>query len=418
MSSGGSSSEEGIPSEKQSEEGAEEEDAEEEVEAESKGTSSGGGLWGGCQRLGRWFFAQVLSCGAQPKHIAFIMDGNRRFAQKKFLPRSSGHRFGYHKLMQALEWCLELGITTVTVYAFSIENFKRSQDEIDTLMRLATKKFRELLKREELIHKHGVRVNVLGDMMLLPLELQRVMAKAIYATRHNTKAVLNVCFAYTSREEMLHAMNQVASGVNQNMLKSCDVTEQLFEKSMYMADYPDIIIRTSGEKRLSDFLLWQGNMSSTMFLEVLWPEFSPWHLYYCILCFQADYAALSERRKQYRVLRDREQRMLDLQQLIQEEAEEMRTETKQEIETEMEQKMIAMEEKMKLKKEKAKEEDENKEEEEFLLLNERLSRFEKEREERIQRFLRHQQEQHMQYILRLVKSSGRSDDNSPSTSSS
>jgi ditrans,polycis-polyprenyl diphosphate synthase len=134
----------------------------------------------------RKFFNAVLAFGPLPKHIGFIMDGNRRFAQKRSMEKIVGHTMGFNKLKEALEWCFGLGVGVVTVYAFSIENFKRSPEEVSTLMRLAAEKFDELLNEEDIIHKHGVSIRVLGDISLVPDYLQHSMATAIHKTRNNT----------------------------------------------------------------------------------------------------------------------------------------------------------------------------------------------------------------------------------------
>jgi ditrans,polycis-polyprenyl diphosphate synthase len=173
------------------------------------------------------------------------------------MEKHNGHAFGFTTLKDTLKWSLELGVSTVTVYAFSIENFKRPQTEIDTIMSLAHEHLHSLLKEEELIHQHGVRIQALGKVSMLPEHIQHALGKAVYTTRNNTKSTLNVCIAYTSREEMLNAASTLADAVQQGTLDASDITEDLFEKCLYMEDKPDILIRTSGEIRLSDFLLWQ-----------------------------------------------------------------------------------------------------------------------------------------------------------------
>ncbi|KAG8588715.1 hypothetical protein GDO81_006070 [Engystomops pustulosus] len=164
--------------------------------------------------------ANVLKAGPMPKHVAFIMDGNRRYAKKCHVERQEGHSQGFEKLAETLRWCLNLGICEVTVYAFSIENFKRSKEEVDGLMELARQKFTRLLEE---------------------------------------KCFLNVCFAYTSRHEVTNAVCEVARGVQEGLIEPRDVTENLLDQCLYTSHSPDpdLLIRTSGEVRLSDFLLWQ-----------------------------------------------------------------------------------------------------------------------------------------------------------------
>uniref|UniRef100_A0AAQ4R2I5 Alkyl transferase n=1 Tax=Gasterosteus aculeatus aculeatus TaxID=481459 RepID=A0AAQ4R2I5_GASAC len=203
--------------------------------------------------------ANILKAGPMPKHVAFIMDGNRRFAQKKNMERQEGHMQGFNKLAETLRWCKHLNIREVTVYAFSIENFKRSKDEVDGLMELARQKFEKLLEERENLEKHGVCIRVLGDLNMLPLDLQQLIAKAVLGTKAHNKCFLNVCFAYTSRYEITNAVREMAWGVEQGLIKASDVSEPLLSACLYSnkSPNPDLLIRTSGEVRLSDFLLWQ-----------------------------------------------------------------------------------------------------------------------------------------------------------------
>lgn len=237
---------------------------------------------------------KILKSGPIPKHVAFIMDGNRRFAVKNHMERAEGHFKGFDKLAETLEWCLDIGITEVTVYAFSIENFKRSKDEVDCLMELARQKFTRLMQEKELIQKHEVCVRVLGNLNLLPLDVQEVIAECVHFSKDNKRAVLNVCFAYTSRDEICAAMREVAEGVQLGLIRDSDVSEDLMEKCLYTSQspHPDLLIRTSGEVRLSDFLLWQTSYSCLSFVDVLWPEFSIWHLYGAVLHYQRNYPSI------------------------------------------------------------------------------------------------------------------------------
>uniref|UniRef100_A0A8V8TQS0 Alkyl transferase n=1 Tax=Homo sapiens TaxID=9606 RepID=A0A8V8TQS0_HUMAN len=205
------------------------------------------------------FCANIIKAGPMPKHIAFIMDGNRRYAKKCQVERQEGHSQGFNKLAETLRWCLNLGILEVTVYAFSIENFKRSKSEVDGLMDLARQKFSRLMEEKEKLQKHGVCIRVLGDLHLLPLDLQELIAQAVQATKNYNKCFLNVCFAYTSRHEISNAVREMAWGVEQGLLDPSDISESLLDKCLYTnrSPHPDILIRTSGEVRLSDFLLWQ-----------------------------------------------------------------------------------------------------------------------------------------------------------------
>ncbi|XP_010294882.1 PREDICTED: dehydrodolichyl diphosphate synthase isoform X3 [Phaethon lepturus] len=216
------------------------------------------------------FCANIIKAGPMPKHVAFIMDGNRRYAQKCHVERQQGHSQGFDKLAQTLRWCLNLGIREVTVYAFSIENFKRSKEEVDGLMDLARQKFSRLLEEQ---------------------------------------CFLNVCFAYTSRHEISNAVREMAWGVEQGLLEPSDVSESLLDKCLYTNNSPDpdLLIRTSGEVRLSDFLLWQTSHSCLVFQSVLWPEYTFWNLCEAILRFQMNYNALQKARDSYMEERRRQQ---------------------------------------------------------------------------------------------------------------
>uniref|UniRef100_A0A8D1J7M1 Alkyl transferase n=2 Tax=Sus scrofa TaxID=9823 RepID=A0A8D1J7M1_PIG len=164
------------------------------------------------------FCANIIKAGPMPKHIAFIMDGNRRYARKCQVERQEGHSQGFNKLAETLRWCLNLGVLEVTVYAFSIENFKRSKSEVDGLMDLARQKFSRLMEEQEKLQKHGVCIRVLGDLHLLPLDLQELIAQAVQATKNYNRCFLNVCFAYTSRHEISNAVREMAWGVEQGLL--------------------------------------------------------------------------------------------------------------------------------------------------------------------------------------------------------
>lgn len=231
---------------------------------------------------------KIIKTGNVPKHVAFIMDGNRRFAAKNNVQKVEGHSKGFDRLAETLKWCLDLGIPEVTVYAFSIENFKRSQEEVDGLMELARQKFQRLLEEKDKLKEHGVRIRVIGNLTLLPADLQALVAEAMQVTELHDKAFLNVAFAYTAREEMSSALAEVAAGLRAGNLQSDDVSEELISRCLYTSTStePDLLIRTSGETRLSDFLLWQVSYCCLYFTPVLWPEFSIWTLLKAVLYYQ------------------------------------------------------------------------------------------------------------------------------------
>lgn len=231
---------------------------------------------------------RVLKAGKVPSHLAVIMDGNRRFARKQNMRSVEGHVQGFDKLAEVLYWCSELGVTEVTVYAFSIENFKRSKDEVDGLLDLALQKLRNMLNEMNKIHEHGVCIRVLGNLSYLPVELQQVVAEVVHETQGNSRCFLNICLSYTSRDEICKAMQELATGVEKGILSPNDVSEAALSQAMYSRKSrdPELLIRTSGEVRLSDFMLWQSSRSVIEFTTVLWPEFTIWHLLAAILCYQ------------------------------------------------------------------------------------------------------------------------------------
>ncbi|XP_028413598.1 dehydrodolichyl diphosphate synthase complex subunit DHDDS-like [Dendronephthya gigantea] len=259
----------------------------------------------------RDFFNNVLKCGEIPRHVAFIMDGNRRFAKERQQPRAQGHESGFQKLAETLQWCLELGIYEVTVYAFSIENFKRSKEEVDQLMELTKQKIAKIMEEKEKIMDRGVCIRVLGDLTLLPPDTRKAVAEVVRFSKNNTKCFLNVCLAYTSRHEITEAVKLMAEGVELGILEPSDVTESLLDKTLYTnkSPDPDLLIRTSGEIRLSDFLLWQTSHTCLIFEKALWPAFSIWDFYHAILCYQWNYNKLKinkDKTEQYKITKELE----------------------------------------------------------------------------------------------------------------
>ncbi|PJF16970.1 Ditrans,polycis-polyprenyl diphosphate synthase ((2E,6E)-farnesyl diphosphate specific) [Paramicrosporidium saccamoebae] len=215
----------------------------------------------------------ILRQGRIPTHIAFIMDGNRRYATKRRLAkRSDGHLHGSRKFEEILKWSLELGVKEVTVYAFSIENFKRPKEEVDTLMRLATEKLEELVQN---------RIRVVGELDLLPHEVLKSACSAMYYTRHYTNHIVNICFPYTSTAEILSASNRL-------LQSGFAPTESRLSQLMWVG-VPDIVVRTSGERRLSDFLTWQCSQKPSpmiAFVDAFWPDFGLRHLLPMLLRYQ------------------------------------------------------------------------------------------------------------------------------------
>ena len=223
----------------------------------------------------KWLRHQIKN-GKKPEHIAIILDGNRRWASRFSLNPWAGHDYGAKKTEDLLEWCLDLGVKSVTLYAFSTENFRRSPREVDEIMRIVEEKLGALLK-DERIHKNKVRVKVIGRPDLLPESLQEIIRRVEDATKDYDEHFLNLALAYGGRAEIVDAARKIAEKVRSGLLDADEIDEKLFEEHLYTAHMPqqdpDLIIRTSGEERLSGFLLWQSAYSELCFLDVYWPAF-------------------------------------------------------------------------------------------------------------------------------------------------
>jgi tritrans,polycis-undecaprenyl-diphosphate synthase [geranylgeranyl-diphosphate specific] len=218
-------------------------------------------------------FREIMA-GPIPKHIAVIMDGNRRFAAEMGLETADGHVKGRDKLEEVIDWCHEVSVKVLTVYAFSTENINRNKDEVDTLMKLFSQNFYDI-GDDERIHKYKIRVQILGQKELLPKYLQKAINYAEDKTKQYSEYYLNIAVAYGSRQEMLDAIKSIAKDVKDNKLKIDDIDEKVFASKLYTGDMPDpdLILRTSGEVRLSNFLLWQVAYSELYFTDVYWPGF-------------------------------------------------------------------------------------------------------------------------------------------------
>ncbi|MDR3075320.1 MAG: di-trans,poly-cis-decaprenylcistransferase [Candidatus Methanoplasma sp.] len=213
--------------------------------------------------------------GPMPKHIAMIMDGNRRYAAELLDGDSNeGHRRGEEKIEEMLEWCLELNIPHVTVYAFSTENFKRDKDEVDFIMKLSEAALYRMADNRK-IHEKRVRIRVFGDRSTLPESVKEAIKYADERTSSYTEFNFNVAMAYGSRQEIVSAVRNIARKVADHELELDDISEELFSEHLYTSDIPDpdLVLRTSGEIRISNFLLWQLAYSELYFSDVYWPGF-------------------------------------------------------------------------------------------------------------------------------------------------
>jgi tritrans,polycis-undecaprenyl-diphosphate synthase [geranylgeranyl-diphosphate specific] len=236
----------------------------------------------------KWLWIQVKN-GVKLEHIAIILDGNRRWASENELNPWLGHRKGAETVEQLLDWCEKLDVKLVTLYTFSTENFMRSPGEIDEIMKITEEKFRKLLT-DERIHRNKVHVKIIGRRNLLPESLQKLISEVEKATANYDNQFLNFAIAYGGRAEIVDAARVIAEKVKAGELEPEDIHESTFEKYLYTSHMPkqepDLIIRTSGEERLSGFLLWQSAYSELAFLDVYWPDFRLIDLLRAIRTFQ------------------------------------------------------------------------------------------------------------------------------------
>jgi len=230
-------------------------------------------------------------CTSRLRHIAIVMDGNRRFAREQNFERARGHTLGAEKLFDVCQWCYDLGINELSVYAFSLENLKRSQDEIDTLMNIARLKLNEIEKSLEKIHEQQICIRIIGNLELLPEDIRQSSYHLMNETDHYKNFILNVCFYYTSRNEITNIIKDLAKGCEKNLIHIDDIDDDLIIQSLIVSTsqtghLPDIFLRTSGELRLSDFMLLQCRFSMWIFADVYWPAFSVWYLYWIVLQYE------------------------------------------------------------------------------------------------------------------------------------
>lgn len=232
-------------------------------------------LLGAYKAYEKWLWYQVKG-GLKPEHIAIILDGNRRWASEKLLNPWAGHHHGADKIHDLLKWCLDLGVKSITLYAFSTENFQRPLEEVSEIMNIVEEKLHEILEEEQ-IHSRKVRVKVIGRLSLLPKSVQEIIKEVEEATKDYDEHFLNVALAYGGRAEIVDATRKIASKVEKGKLNPEGIDESVFESHLYTAympkQDPDLVVRTSGEERMSGFLLWQCAYSELCFLDVFWPDF-------------------------------------------------------------------------------------------------------------------------------------------------
>lgn len=240
-------------------------------------------------RIYDWYISRDLDPNKMPKHVAIIMDGNRRYARLQGnVDVVKGHELGADTLEKVLDWSIELGIEIITVYAFSTENFNRPKEEVEGLMKLFIYNFKRLVNHEK-IHKNEVRVKVVGRTELLPDDVKEAIKEAEDASKHYNKRFFNLAIGYDGRLEIIDSFKKIIEQVQDGKISIDDVDEELVSKNLYTEgiDDPNLIIRTSGEERLSGFLLWQSSYAELYFCETLWPDFRKVDFLRAIRSYQA-----------------------------------------------------------------------------------------------------------------------------------
>jgi len=208
-----------------------------------------------------------------PKHIAIILDGNRRYAKKLGLQPWKGHEFGVKKLNELLEWCRELGIKELTLYAFSTENFKRAKTEKDFLFSIFRQEFSRMKHRKD-IFENKIRINVVGRLGMFPKAMRNSMLDIMQKTRKHNRFVVNFAMAYGGRQEIADSVKKIAQLIKNNKISPNNINENTITKNLYLKSEPDMVIRPGGEVRTSNFLMWQSAYSEWFFTDKLWPEFT------------------------------------------------------------------------------------------------------------------------------------------------
>ena len=228
---------------------------------------------------------KLLESGEIPRHIAIIMDGNGRWAKRRGLPRIAGHHEGVNSVRDIVEACGQLGVQYLTLYAFSTENWKRPEDEVSMLMRLLLKALRDERDR---LHQNEVQLKAIGDIAALPQDVQDELLDAIKLMRQNSGLTLILALSYSGRWDITHAMQRILEDLRAGVLRPEDLTERLISQYLSTKDYPDpdLLIRTSGELRISNFLLWQLAYTELYISEEFWPAFRRKNLYAAVADFQ------------------------------------------------------------------------------------------------------------------------------------
>tara|TARA_R110001583_G_scaffold56096_4_gene169805 strand:+ start:1222 stop:1962 length:741 start_codon:yes stop_codon:yes gene_type:complete len=220
-----------------------------------------------------------------PEHIAIIMDGNGRWAKKQGMVRAFGHENGTKSVREVVEASAELGVKNLTLYAFSTENWNRPKLEVQTLMRLLVS---SLKKEIQTLQKNNIRLSAIGNLNTLPKKVHKELYEVIENTKNNNRMTLTLALSYGSREEILNTVKEISIKVKNNIISPEKIDESIINEHLYTQNLPDVdlLIRTSGEQRISNFLLWQIAYAELYFTSVLWPDFTKQHLYEAIIEYQ------------------------------------------------------------------------------------------------------------------------------------
>lgn len=227
----------------------------------------------------------ALNTDNLPRHLAIIMDGNGRWAKKQGMMRVFGHEKGAKAVRETVEACARLGIANLTLYAFSTENWNRPKLEVDALMKLLISSLKKELKT---LQENNIRLNTIGNINMLPDTARKELDSVLQQTAGNTRMTLTLALSYGSREEIISAVKAIANKIQNNHIAITDINESLISQHLYTNGIPDVdlVIRTSGEQRISNFLLWQCAYAELYFTDVLWPDFREKDLYDAIISYQ------------------------------------------------------------------------------------------------------------------------------------
>lgn len=228
---------------------------------------------------------EIMNRGKIPRHVAIIMDGNGRWAKRRGLPRVAGHRAGINSVREVVAACGELGIEVLTLYTFSKENWQRPEEEVTALMRLL---LMTIKKEVYELNKNNVKLSIIGELDDLPTVTRKSLMDSIELLKNNTGLILNLALSYSSRREIIAAVNSICQDILNQKFQPGQIDEKVFSNYLYTANFPDpdLLIRTSGELRISNFLLWQIAYAELYITDILWPDFGKYEFFKAVQAYQ------------------------------------------------------------------------------------------------------------------------------------